>query len=233
MKIDVFASGSTGNCYRISDGQTSLLLDAGIPFKKIQIGCGFQMSQISGCFVTHCHMDHAKAVEDLANHGVDVYMSKGTIDICDFGGRRIKVANPLEQIEVGTFKILPFDVEHDAPDPLGFLFTSTLTGEKLLYFTDTYYVRYKFYELTHIMGEANYSKIVLEKNVQESKLPVELAKRLFKSHMSIENFLELLKANDLSKVRQIYLLHLSDKNSDEENFKRQVQQLTGAEVYVC
>jgi len=34
-------------------------------------------------------------------------------------------------------------------------------------------------------------------------------------------------------VRQIYLLHLSDGNSDAEAFKRQVQQETGAEVYIA
>ena len=44
----------------------------------------------------------------------------------------------LEEFQLGTFQVLPFDVEHDVPEPLGFLLTSTATGEKLLYFTDTY-----------------------------------------------------------------------------------------------
>ena len=57
--------------------------------------------------------------------------------------------------------------------------------------------------------------------------------RLVKSHMSLENLLEMLRANDLSAVRQIYLLHLSNRNSEERRMKEAVQQLTGAEVYVC
>ena len=54
-----------------------------------------------------------------------------------------------------------------------------------------------------------------------------------KSHMSLEHLLEMLQSNDLRDVRQIYLLHLSADNSEEDRFRREVQCLTGAEVYVC
>ena len=48
-----------------------------------------------------------------------------------------------------------------------------------------------------------------------------------------DTLLDLLRANDMTKVRQIYLLHLSDGNSDAAAFRRQVQQETGAEVYIA
>ena len=51
--------------------------------------------------------------------------------------------------------------------------------------------------------------------------------------MSIDTLLDLLRSNDMTKVRQIYLLHLSDNNSDAEAFKKMVQQETGAEVYIA
>ena len=44
---------------------------------------------------------------------------------------------------------------------------------------------------------------------------------------------EMLKANDLSKVEEIHLLHLSSANSDAEGFKRQVQSLTGIPTYIA
>lgn len=232
MQISVLASGSSGNCYRISDGKTSLLLDAGIPIKAIQIGCNFKVTQIQGCFVTHGHLDHCKAARDLLKQGVDVYTSQGTIDALNLTGHRVHGIKALEEITVGTFKVLPFDVQHDAPDPLGFLFESTETGEKLLYFTDTYYIKYRFQGLTHIMAECNYDKEAVQRSVDAGYIPIEMVPRLMKSHMSLEHLIDMLRANDLSQVRQIYLLHLSSNNSDEKRFKETIQKLTGAEVYV-
>lgn len=233
MEVKVLASGSSGNAYRISDGETALLLDAGISLKAIQAGLGFRVRDIKGCFVTHAHKDHSKAAKDLARLGVDIYTSKGTVDACGLTGHRIKVVRALEELVVGTFRVLPFDVQHDAPEPLGFLCTSTATGEKLLYFTDTYYLKYRFQGVTHIMAECNYSEEGIRNSVEAGYIPVELVPRLVKSHMSLEHLLDMLRANDLRLLRQIYLIHLSENNSNAEKFKEEVQRQTGAEVYVC
>lgn len=53
--------------------------------------------------------------------------------------------------------MLPVKTEHDAKEPLGFLIYSRTTREKLLFATDTYYIRYRFPGLTHIMIECNYA----------------------------------------------------------------------------
>lgn len=233
MNITVIASGSSGNAYRIDDGETSLLLDAGIPLRLIKQALNFRVRDIAGCLITHAHGDHAKAAGDLAKAGVDIYTSKGTLDACRLAGHRMKTVEALKEINIGTFAVLPFDVQHDAPDPLGFLLTSRATGEKLLYFTDTYYIKYRFTGLTHIMGECNYSMDIIEQSVRNGYIPPELVPRLIKSHMSLDHFLDLLRANDLRQVKQIYLLHLSNNNSDAERFKEAVQKLTGTEVYVC
>ena len=233
MDIKVLASGSSGNAYTISDGATTLLLDAGIPLKEIQIRTGFKVKQIDGAFITHEHKDHSKAMKDLAKLGVDIYASRGTIEACGLSGHRFRPVESRKQVDVGSFRILPFAVEHDAAEPLGFLFTSLATGEKLLYFTDTYYLRYRFQGLTHIMAECNYTQAGIAESVAEGRIPIEMVPRLVRSHMSLEHLLDMLQANDMSKVRQIYLLHLSDNNSEAQRMKEAVQRQTGAEVYLC
>jgi phosphoribosyl 1,2-cyclic phosphodiesterase len=60
-----------------------------------------------------------------------------------------------------------------------------------------------------------------------------LKSRLLKSHFSLENVKQFLRANDLSRVREIWLLHLSDGNSDAERFKREVMELTGKPTYIA
>lgn len=144
MLINPIASGSSGNAYYISDGQSNLLLDAGIPLAQIQAGCGYKVSQLSGCLVTHGHGDHVKAAKALARMGVNIYTSQGTADMANLTGHRICTVRALESFHAGTFEVLPFDVEHDVPEPLGFLIRSTVTGEKVLYFTDTVYIKYTF-----------------------------------------------------------------------------------------
>lgn len=233
MDILPIASGSSGNAYRISDGETALLLDAGIPIRAIQVGLNFQLRALEGCFITHCHGDHSKAAKDLIRLGVDIYTGQGTIDALGIQGHRVHATRPLEQLQVGTWDILPFDVQHDAPDSQGFLFTSRATGEKLLYFTDTYFIKYRFTGLTHIMAECNFSKEALQRSVAAGYISIDMVPRLMRSHMSLEHLKEMLAANDLSRLQQIYLLHLSNNNSDEMQMKTEIQRLTGVEVYVC
>jgi len=233
MDIKILASGSSGNAYYISDGASSLLLDAGIPMKQIQVGIGFKACRLSGVLCTHAHMDHCKALKDFAELGVDVYASKGTLDACGLSGYRYKAAASLQQLQIGTFTVLPFDVQHDAPEPLGFLVSSSVTGEKLLYFTDTYYIKYRFQGLTHIMAECNYSMEVIHESIGSGYMQEDLKKRILSSHMSLEHLLDILQANDLSQVKQIYLLHLSNTNSHADEFKAAVQKATGKEVYIC
>ena len=68
------------------------------------------------------------------------------------------------------------------------------------------------------MIECNYAKEILKKNIDGGKIPKVVAKRLYSSHFELENVKEFLKANDLSQVKAIYLMHLSDGNSDEIRF---------------
>lgn len=233
MDIMPIASGSSGNAYRITDGETTLLLDAGIPIRSIQIALNFKLQTLEGCFITHCHGDHSKAAKDLMRLGVDVYTGKGTIEAMHLQSHRLHQTTPLEQISVGTWDVLPFDVQHDAPDSQGFLFTSRTTGEKLLYFTDTYFIKYRFSGLTHIMAECNFSKEALQKSVAAGYISIDMVPRLMRSHMSLDHLKDMLNANDLSRLRQIYLLHLSQNNSDAAQMKTEIERLTGVEVRVC
>jgi phosphoribosyl 1,2-cyclic phosphodiesterase len=232
IDIKVLASSSKGNCYHVTDGSTSLLLECGIKFKEIQKALNFQTSSIAGCLISHEHKDHCKGVNEVMKAGIDVYTSQGTAEALNLSGHRYKVIRAKEQFTISTWTILPFDVQHDVSEPLGFLLVNQ-SGEKLLFATDTYYIKYKFKGLTHIMMECNYSMDILNENISRGSVPQIMKKRLMKSHFSLENVKEFFKANDLSKVQEIHLLHLSDNNSDEERFKREIMELTGKVVYIA
>lgn len=231
MDIKVLGSSSKGNCYIVSDGTTKLLLDCGVPIKQILSGVDFKPDSVAGCLITHSHGDHVKSARDLQFRGIKVYTSGGCAEAAGLSGT-IRAEN-LKMLTVGTFRVLPFDIQHDAPEPLGFLLKSTLTGEKLLYFTDTYYLKYRFSGITHILCEANYDLDILQKRVECGEIPKMLADRVVSSHMSIDHLEDFLRACDLSMLRKIWLCHLSDGNSNAAEFRRRIQRLTGVEVEVC
>jgi phosphoribosyl 1,2-cyclic phosphodiesterase len=230
MEVNVIASGSGGNATVLSDGQTSLLLDAGIPFRQL-MSKGVSISALSGCLLTHSHLDHSLAIKDLAKRGVDIYASQGTFDERDVRGHRYHAVKSLDHIHIGTFFVLPFDVLHDAAEPLGFWCVSEATDESAVYFSDTGYVKYTFQRFTHIIAECNYSHIGLIESVRNKVIEPELAARITRNHMSVERLIDFLRANDMSRLKQVHLIHMSKNNADVNRFKKAVQRCTGKEVY--
>lgn len=237
IDVLVLASSSKGNCYRIDDGSTPILLECGISINEIlrKTNAMGGVSSLAGCLVSHGHKDHAKAVKDLMKFGIDIYLSQGTADEIsglDPWRHRLHIIKARQQFQFGTWTILPFETQHDAAEPLGFLMVNQ-GGDKLLYATDTYYIRYRFAGLTHVMIECNYSLDILRANVAAGLVEPALKNRILQSHFSLEHVKDFLRANDLSKVQEIWLLHLSDGNSDADRFKREIQELTGKPVYVA
>ena len=145
--------------------------------------------------------------------GVDCYLSKGTAEALALTGHRVRIIEALSQFSIGTWKILPFRAVHDAAEPLGFLMANQ-TGAKLLYATDTEYIAHRFTGLTHILVECNYSMEIAREKLAAGELDRTLRHRILKSHLALETLMDFLKANDMSKVEEIWLLHLSDSNSD-------------------
>ncbi|MEG0470748.1 MAG: MBL fold metallo-hydrolase [Solibacillus sp.] len=231
IEIKTIATGSKGNCYHISDGSTQLLLEAGISFKQIQTGVNFETSNIAGVLVTHEHMDHCKGVQGCLKRGMTIYMSQGTKDGMGLTDVQIRIIKSKEQFRIGTWTILPFDVQHDVNEPLGFLLQSD-NGDKLLFATDTYYIKYKFTGLTHLMIECNYDQQTLDENVESGRIHPAMKKRVLRSHFGLENLLSFFAANDLNKVEEIHLLHLSDNNSNVERIFKAVARATGKMIYI-
>lgn len=232
IEIKALASSSAGNCYSVTDGKTLLLIECGIPFTQIRRALNFTVAGLAGCLVSHSHLDHAKAAADLMKAGVDVYLSRGTAEALNLTGHRVHIIQALQQIQIGSWTILPFPAIHDTAEPLNFLLANQ-AEEKMLFATDTCYIPYRFKGLSVIAIEANYALDILNANVERGAVPAAMKKRIMKSHMSIETAKGFLKANDLGQVREVHLIHLSDGNSDAERFKREIEELIGKPVYVA
>jgi len=230
MRLKVIGSSSKGNSYILESDTGSLILDAGVRFKEIQKALNFDLSSVRGGLVTHEHKDHSKGVVEAMKAGIDIFMSKGTADVIGGNHHRSNIVKAGTQVNVGDFIVLPFSTEHDAAEPLGYLIQHKPTGEKLLFATDTYFIRYRFSGLNYILVECNYCRDILDENIQAGRIPESLKNRLIESHFSLDNVKGFLRANDLRQVRKIILIHLSDGNSDAARMVREIRELTGKDV---
>lgn len=234
LEITAIASGSAGNAYLLDDeAGHKLLLECGIPFQKLLKALDFNLIQLSGCLLTHEHQDHSKAVKDLLKHSVTVYTSKGTAKMLGIDDHwNCKAATELmEQRIDNAWTFVPIKAEHDAAEPFIYLIKSRFAKAHILFATDTYYIRYKMPEtLTHILIEANYSMEHLNENIADGVVEAERKRRILHSHMNLETLKEFFKANKFPDLEMIYLIHLSEDNSEEDRFIKEIEEMTGAPV---
>lgn len=227
LKIDIIATGSKGNCYAITDGTERILIDPGIGIKEIQKALNFGVSDLKFCLLSHEHRDHSKSIKDISKYGVPIAMSTGTLEAI---GMDIPCHWLLsgKQFVMGNWKVLPFETHHDASEPLGFLIESP-SGKKIVFATDTAYLSFVFNNITHWMIECNYSEDRLKTN---EALPNDVKQRIRQSHFEFSRVKDFFRAMDLSKTEQIYLIHLSDDNSDANRYVEEIEALTGKPVYL-
>jgi phosphoribosyl 1,2-cyclic phosphodiesterase len=233
------SSGSGGNCYHISDGKTNILIECGIPIKKIKMALNFNLHTVSACLISHSHGDHSKAVHDILKAGIPCYMSPGcSSSLGLYDHRNVTWMYPFERYEIGSWSVFPFETIHDSEDhlvgdTLGFYLKSKESGECVVFATDTAYMRNRFSRIDHLMIECNYDQESIKKSLDSGDITQAQYNRIIATHFGLDNVVEFLKQNDLSHLKSIHLLHLSNSNSNEELTLKTIQQETGVPVIVC
>lgn len=217
IRIHALGSSSAGNSFVLDDGITKILLDAGLHTHDIKtklFELDIRQKDISGILVTHDHQDHLQGVSAVAS--CNKYMTKGTLE----GARNnfLKGMTNIEIIEVGkafkinTFTIKAFKTKHDTREPVGYLIKNA-SGEKIVYMTDTGIANMLVPNADAYIIESNhYSKEALfasAANPEKTRMSMELAERISKTHLSQEQTLEYLQKCIGDKTKAIILMHIS------------------------
>ena len=233
MVLKVINSGSAGNCYILENATTALVIECGVKFSEIKQALDFDLNKVAGVLISHEHGDHCKGVKEVIAAGLDVYASDGTIAAMGVANshRVTRLFNKTLK-QIGEFRVLPFDVKHDCRQPFGFLIYHQDCGN-VLFITDSYYVKHTFRNLNNIIIEANYSVDIVNKRLTDGNIHGKVRDRVIESHMSLDTCKALLKANNLTAVNNIVLIHLSDGNSDANRFQKEIAELTGKTVHIA
>ena len=223
MNIKTIASSSQGCCYIVESKGFKLLIEAGVPVKKIRQALNFDFSGVVGCLVSHEHGDHAKYLPQLEKEtSIPIWCTEGTRNRFKLKGcstlRNQNALNPN-----GEFSIMPVHLKHDV-ECFGFYIKSG--NESLFYATDTGNINFQIDGLSHVMIEANHS---FEKLI-ESERDRSVVARISENHLDIDSVVKFCM--DHPSLKEIHLIHLSDAHADEKLFKSMVARATGCPVYV-
>lgn len=162
IRIHPIASGSDANVALVSTDRTKILVDCGLPAKRLysRLAPICSPMEIDAVVLTHEHNDHAAGIRSFAKEfNVPVLMSAGTFDAIPWGFLP-RVAGK----EIDDIIVYPVKVSHDAADPRGFVFISG-DGDIAAYFVDMGEIPENFSR--HISGVR---ELLIESNHDEDML---------------------------------------------------------------
>jgi len=213
MKIDILATGSSGNCYILTaDNGRKLILDAGIRFKEITRQLDYDLLSIDGVLITHNHKDHSLSASDFEKSGIRVW-------------KPYQDENKVQKAVFGEWKVRSFDLPHDNEPCVGYLIERN--GFKLLYLTDLEYCKYNFKSLS-------VDAIIIETNYQDEYLQKDSGSYLHKvaGHMGLNACRDFIQANRTDKLKTVILCHMSFVTANPDECIEEIRKVVSDDCFV-
>lgn len=225
VKFTTLFSGSSGNSYLLESGDTKILIDAGksgVKIKKELNKLGIELEDINAIILTHEHSDHFMSMSTLSRrHNIPIFVSDKLRNILDF-----KTSDDLiftfknnADFNIKNVEISPFNLSHDALDPVGFNINTE--NKKISIATDT-----GIFTEDLINNISNSDLALIESNYEESlieisRYPYYLKKRIMsdKGHLSNIQMQSLLRILNNKNVKKFILGHLSKENNHPDIVK--------------
>jgi len=212
MIFSVISSGSKGNCTYIQAGNTRLVLDCG--GTKRHLTQSFQalevdLAHVDALLITHDHIDHIAQIDLFKQTKVTFapYPLAKRLDT--------KVLMPYMMHPFKDVEIFPLVLSHDSELTYGYVIQHQ--NERLVYITDTGYVKSKDYDFIR-----NAQYYILESNhdvdlLMKSSRPYATKQRILSNtgHLSNEDAAYILSQVISSETKDIVLAHLSEEANEE------------------
>ncbi|OPJ62292.1 MBL fold metallo-hydrolase [Clostridium oryzae] len=224
MKFCSLYSGSSGNSSFVSTEKARILIDAGLPGKKIEEALksiNEKPEEIDAIFVTHEHSDHIKGIGVISRkYDVPIYANNRTWQamakaIGNIKDKNIKVMEN-NYVSIKDMYIESYSTPHDAADSCGYAVSfgnkKICTATDLGYFTDE--VKKNIMDADLILLESNHDIEMLK----FGPYPYVLKRRILSDvgHLSNAACGEAIAEITTEKQKKIVLGHLSHTNNYPE-----------------
>lgn len=221
MTVTTLASGSSGNCTLISEGDTHILVDAGISCRRITTALrelGIDPAALAGICITHEHTDHICGLATFTKkYRVPIYTTGGTgRQLCyriAFIEDLIHDFQPGACFQAGGLTVESFPTLHDTAQPCGFALSNG--SRKAAVVTDLGVVTDEV--LDGIQGA---DLLVVESNhdvesLKSGPYPLYLKQRILgdRGHLCNEAGAALARSAALAGAHTVVLAHLSAENN--------------------
>lgn len=219
------ASSSRGNAHVVTEGNASVLIDAGVPKPVLMQHFNGALNRIKVCLLTHEHQDHAKSISVIWKSGISIIALPETLESV---GVPERFAIPIDgRLKHDDWAFTSIRLDHNVPCA-GFVIDTPL-GERIAVFTDTRSIPGVVKNVSVLAIEANHDVDLVRASSEEYSTIA------LRNHMSIDTAVAYAKAFQArsTRLREIHLLHLSGGHSDEEGFKRRMIGATGLPVIVA
>ncbi len=218
VRFAVLGSGSRGNAAVVWSAGTALLVDCGLPAKRVWrdlAALGVPREDVAGLLITHEHGDHVGGAEAVARKlGVPIFCSDGTRVAVRFREeldvRRVSAGTTMT---LGALQVEAFRVPHDGAEPLGFVVGSGV--HRVGFATDMGSVKLgvvrKLRTCRAVLLEFNHDEHML----RYGEYPPSLKERVLSDlgHLSNRQASELLARLAGSRVEHVVLGHVSHENN--------------------
>jgi phosphoribosyl 1,2-cyclic phosphodiesterase len=214
-------SSSGGNSFYISASGSSILVDAGMNAKQLEIAIkniGEDVEKIRAVLITHEHDDHIKALRVFASrYNIPVYASAGTLkgleSIFDCSKLCLNEID-FDGFEVAGMYVMPFHTSHDSRESNGYR-VETPDGRSIGIATDMGYVsddvKQALPGCDAVLLESNHDLNML----RCSSYPYHVKRRIMSGvgHLSNDSCAEFAKQLIESGTTRLILGHLSKENN--------------------
>lgn len=220
-------SGSSGNSILVGSDTTKILVDVGVPGKKITDALDRikqNPKEIKGIFITHEHSDHIKGVGIISRKfDIPIYANEATWNavlskIGKIKESNIKIIGKRSLTQIDDLQIQAFNTPHDAIAAMGYTITDSI-GNKASIVTDigtfTEEIRRNIKDSDIILLEANHD----EEMVKFGPYPYDLKRRVLSEvgHLCNEDCAAaIVGVMEDGKFRRVVLGHLSTTNNVPE-----------------
>ena len=220
LRLVVLGSGSGGNVLVLESGSRRLMVDAGFSCREIEkrlAKVGIDATNFDGLVLTHEHSDHTRGVRRFARrHGVPVYATAGTLEEVGLSADEVEthVVTSGRPEQAGSFVIEPFDVPHDAREPIGMVVQDAV-GRRVGVVADlgtrSQLAWGRLTDLDALILESNHDLDMLRSGPYPWTLKQRVASR--HGHLSNREAAEGISELDTSRMQWVVLYHLSRTNN--------------------